>query len=90
MKVLDTKYYADKLADKFPEVDERSILEIIRFGNMAVYNSLIKTTATVRILGKTEDGKKNNFLLFKQNSVSYNNKAKFKQRKKDKQNGSKK
>ena len=87
MRILDVNHYVDKLAKEFPEVDEKSIKDIITTGNMSIYNILRKTTATIALQGKVSEDEHRSFIMYRHNHVAYNNKAKVIQRKKDKEDG---
>lgn len=87
MKILDIKHYVAELAKEFPEVDEKSIKEIIKHGNITVYNTLRKTTATIALQGKVSEDEHRSFIMYKHSTIAYNNKAKVQQRKKDNKDG---
>ena len=89
MKLLDTDHYAEKLKEFFPEIDIKSIRDIIYHGNRTVIQALKPTSATVKLTGKSvEDGETYTFMMYKYNSIGYNNKSKFNKRLKDKRNDS--
>jgi hypothetical protein len=81
MKIKEIDYYVKKLSEVFPELEESSIKEIIKMGNLFMFNKLKLKKTTLNFTGKSRvDGTYNTFLMYKHNSVMYNNKAKRKKR----------
>ena len=75
MKVRDNVYYAEKLADTFPNITVDSIAKIIAYGNKVIADKLKVSANIVNIRGKVEN--EGNILyvtFYKQMSMKQRNK----------------
>ena len=88
MKLKIVNDYIDELSEMFPDVDEKSIKAIVTQGNRNLCNGLKQnSTTSYMLVGKSfSTGLTERFMFYKHSSLYYNNKAKFKQRLKDKKN----
>jgi len=92
MKILDVNHYVKRLKEKFPEVSEKSIKNIIDIGNRAVTKHIKKSTRKKVVLTghSLVNNKYRTFMVYRQNSIAYDNKLTINKRiqdaKKDKEN----
>jgi HrpA-like RNA helicase len=91
MKIYSQEDYLDRLEKMYPEIERKSLKDILRIGNTKIFKRLKQhTRATYKFEGLDRiENTKVNLIIFKQNAVAYNNKYNYLKRREDERNGSK-
>lgn len=84
MKLYSQAHYLSRLEEMYPEITRKSLKKILEIGNRGLLKGLRTRKTTFYFSGKDRiKGKKQALILFRFNTIAFNNKHNFIKRRKD-------